>query len=71
MNTQYSTSYLLTYRLNQDVLENFFGVIRSKCGMHDCPDKLEFMYRLRSYILGRNEGSISLCGYFMPKRDTR
>lgn len=54
--------YLLTYRLNQDVLENFFGVIRSKGGLHDHPDRLEFMYRLRSYILGRNEGSLSTNG---------
>lgn len=41
------------------MLENFFGVIRSKGGLHDHPDQLEFKYRLRSYILGRNEGVIS------------
>lgn len=27
---EYGISYLLTYRLNQDVLANFFGIIRSK-----------------------------------------
>lgn len=59
LKSQYGISYLLTYRLNQDVLENFFGVIRAKGGLHDHPDRLEFMYRLRSYILGRNEGSLS------------
>lgn len=53
------TSDILTYRLNQDVLDNFFGVIRSKGGLHDHPTPLEFKYRLRSYILGRNEGSLS------------
>lgn len=28
-------------------------------GLHDHPDPLEFTYRLRGYILGRNEGSLS------------
>lgn len=50
--------YILTYRLNQDVLENFFGIIRSKGGLHDHPDCLEFKYRLRSYILGKNQGPL-------------
>lgn len=27
---KYNMSYILTYRLNQDVLENFFGAMRSK-----------------------------------------
>lgn len=56
---KYNIKYLLTNRLNQDVLENFFGVIRAKGGLHDHPNQLQFMYRMRSYILGRNEGSIS------------
>lgn len=64
LKTEYNISYLLTYRLNQDVLENFFGTIRSKGGLYDHPNRLEFMYRLRSYILGRNEGSLSLNGTF-------
>lgn len=59
---RFSTKYILTYRLNQDVLEIFFGAIRSKGGLHDHPDTLEFKYRLRSYILGRNEGSLSSFG---------
>lgn len=65
LKSQYNVSYLLTYRLNQDVIENFFGVIRAKGGLYDHPDRLEFMYRLRSYILGRNEGSLSLNGNTM------
>ncbi|KAL1517342.1 hypothetical protein ABEB36_001117 [Hypothenemus hampei] len=56
---RFQAKYLLTYRLNQDVLENFFGVLRAKGGLHDHPDTLEFKYRLRSYILGQNEGSLS------------
>lgn len=56
---RFSTQYLLSRRLNQDVIENFFGVIRAKGGLHDHPSPLEFKYRLRSYILGRNEGVYS------------
>lgn len=56
LKNRYNIDYILTYRLNQDVLENFFGVIRSKGGLHDHPDHQEFKYRLRSYILGYNEG---------------
>lgn len=55
----FNIKYILTYRLNQDVLENFFATIRVKGGLHDHPDPLEFRYRLRSYILGRNEGTLS------------
>lgn len=46
----------------ENVLENFFGVIRARGGLHDHPDALQFKYRLRSYILGKNEGSLSDCG---------
>ncbi|XP_039968287.1 uncharacterized protein LOC120780084 [Bactrocera tryoni] len=56
---QYKINYVLNYRLNQDVLENLFGVIRSKGGLHDHPDRQEFKYRLRSYILGHNEGTFT------------
>lgn len=59
LNSRYGTKYILTYRLNQDVLENFFGVIRAKGGLHDHPDQIQFKYRLRSYIMGRNDGVIS------------
>lgn len=34
---QYGVDYILTRRLNQDHLESFFGVIRSKGGLHDHP----------------------------------
>lgn len=59
LKSRFGVKYILTYRLNQDILENFFGVIRAKGGLHDHPDQLEFKYRLRSYILGRNHGVIS------------
>lgn len=56
---RFHCQYLLTRRLNQDVIENFFGIIRAKGGLHDHPSPLEFKYRLRSYILGKNEGAYS------------
>ena len=59
MKERFDWKYILTYRLNQDIIENFFGVIRSKGGLHDHPDRQEFKYRLRSYILGRNEGALT------------
>lgn len=30
MQKEYGNNHIITYRLNQDVLENFFGDIRSK-----------------------------------------
>lgn len=59
LNRRFGINYVLTRRLNQDVLENFFGVIRAKGGLHDHPTSLEFKYRLRSYVLGKNEGAYS------------
>jgi hypothetical protein len=56
---RFCADYILTRRLNQDVLENFFGVIRAKGCLHDHPNALEFKYRLRSYIMGKNEGAYS------------
>lgn len=49
---QYDLTYILTRRLNQDLLESFFGVFRSKGGLHDHPSPKEFTYRLRNCILG-------------------
>ena len=59
MKNRFNFKYILTYRLNQDIIENFFGVIRAKGGLNDHPDIQEFKYRLRSYILGHNEGAIT------------
>lgn len=45
--------YLMTYRLNQDVLENTFSYIRRMGGNNDHPNALQFQHRLRWYILGK------------------
>lgn len=60
--TKLNIKYILTYNLNQDVLENFFGNMRRAGGLFDHPDAVEFRYRLKNYILGRNEGSLSEAG---------
>ncbi|KAK9752427.1 hypothetical protein QE152_g4235 [Popillia japonica] len=57
LQTRFQFSYLLTYPLNQDVLEHFFSVIRAKGGLHDHPDAIEFKYRLRDYLLGKKRSN--------------
>nr|CAH7744568.1 unnamed protein product [Callosobruchus chinensis] len=52
------TKYILTSRLNQDVLENFFSYIRGMGGPNEHPSPMDFKYRLRWYILGKNSSAI-------------
>lgn len=54
----YNVRYILTNRLNQDVLENLFSVIRSKGGLNDKPSPLDALFRLRLVMLGKNPGII-------------
>ena len=51
---QYNLEYILTHRLNQDVLENFFSHMRAMGAANDQPNPVDFMHRLRWYILGRH-----------------
>nr|CAH7713705.1 unnamed protein product [Callosobruchus chinensis] len=55
---KYNVEYILTSRLNQDVLENFFSYIRGMGGANDHPSPLDFKYRLRWYILGKHSAAI-------------
>jgi hypothetical protein len=41
-NGEHGVSFLLTSRLNQDALENFFSLIRSRGGHRDNPDSVHF-----------------------------
>jgi hypothetical protein len=43
----YKLEYIVTYRLNQDVLENFFSYIRGMGGANEHPSPLDIKYRLR------------------------
>lgn len=49
-----SVYYICTRRLNQDILERFFGYVRAKGRLHDHPSPLEFLYRLRKCIMGEH-----------------
>lgn len=51
---KYNVKYILTHRLNQDVLENLFSQLRSRGGLNDHPAPLNALYRLRMIILGKN-----------------
>nr|CAH7725047.1 unnamed protein product [Callosobruchus chinensis] len=55
---KYKIKYILTSRLNQDVLENFFSYIRGMGGPNEHPSPIDFKYRLRWYILGKNSSAI-------------
>ena len=43
--------YLLTNRLNQDCLENFFSTVRGKGGQRDSMDPQQFRYSLRQIMV--------------------
>jgi len=49
---RYNVPYLLTNHLNQDVLENFFALIRSFGNSSDHPTASQFRYRLRLALIG-------------------
>lgn len=55
---KYNVSYILTHRLNQDSLESFFSLIRSRGGLNDHPTPLNAMYRIRIIVLGKNPGVV-------------
>lgn len=50
---EYNMTYIINYLLNQDILKNFFGAIRSREGLHDHPSPKE--YRIRKYMMGEFE----------------
>ena len=52
--------YIMTRRLNQDVLENLFGIIRQMGNAHDHPCPLTFKYRLKQYMLSHQQTMLSL-----------
>lgn len=52
--------------MNQDPLEGLFSIIRSIGGLYDHPTALRFKYRLRNYIMRRNDEIISESSNVMP-----
>lgn len=56
MDTKFGYKYLLTHRLNQDCLENFYSQMRYKNGPSDHPSPAECLYNMKAIILGKNPG---------------
>lgn len=62
-------SFLLTKKLNQDALENFFGQIRTRGGLDDHPSPLSAIYRIRMIILGKSPGVVQSNSNYLPPLD--
>jgi hypothetical protein len=45
---------ILTYRINQDPVENLFSIMRAAGGPNTNPGPVEFINRINNYILGNN-----------------
>lgn len=54
LSTHFGVKYIITYRLNQDGLEHFFGYLGQRRAVYQHPNPLRVKYRLRSYLLGKN-----------------
>ncbi len=52
LTNKYAISYILTSRLNQDVTEGTFAVLRRMGGTYTNPTPLSFAQRLKNYLLG-------------------
>lgn len=50
--------YIITRKLNQDILENMFSYLRGMGHTFDNPGPLEFMRRLKKYILGKHSSAV-------------
>ncbi|KAJ6644627.1 Transposable element P transposase [Pseudolycoriella hygida] len=48
--------YLLTHRCNQDCLENLYCQVRGRNGPDEHPTPVDYLYRIKSIILGKNPG---------------
>ena len=51
--------YLLTYKLSQDHLEHYFGLVRSRLGANNNPTPLHFRYIYRRLLLGVTNSIVS------------
>lgn len=58
MEKKYGYNCLLTHRLNQDCLENFFCQMRygSRNGPNDHPSPVECLYNMKAIMIGKNPG---------------
>lgn len=58
MQTQYGVLFIMTYKLNQDFIENLFAILRLNGGTHDHPSPLKALDRLRLVFLGKSLGQL-------------
>lgn len=58
MTENFGIEFMMTKKLNQDALENFFSQLRTRGGLDDHPTPLQALYRIRMIILGKNPGII-------------
>ncbi len=61
---EYGYKYLLTNRLNQDCLENLFGVIRGKGAGYDNPDAKTFRSSFAQVCFGSHFRKVSYTQLF-------
>lgn len=55
----FNYKYLMTYKLNNDALENLFSQVRGTAGgPNDCPSPMGFLRRLKIIMLGKNTSSL-------------
>lgn len=59
LHTRFGLTYILTRRLNQDVVESFFSVMRQMGRCYDHPTPLSFQHRLKMYIMGKDAKVLS------------
>ncbi|XP_011861392.1 PREDICTED: uncharacterized protein LOC105558377, partial [Vollenhovia emeryi] len=50
--------YIITRRLQQDILENFFSYLRGMGSTKDHPSAYDFRYRIRWYVLGKHSQAV-------------
>ena len=53
LHVNYNLQFLLTNRLNQDCLENYFSLVRGRGGHRDNPDAVQFMAEHRALAVDR------------------
>lgn len=51
-------TYIHSKRLNQNILEDLFSYLRAMGHTFDSPGRLEFINRLKKYILGKHSAAV-------------
>ena len=65
---KFEVRYIMTYKLTQDALENFFAQVRALGRWYDNPTPMEFIYRFRLLIFSKNLDNIRFSKYIERDR---